>query len=68
MVAKPTGSPDTILVCIRGKPGSGKSSIRDDICRARAFLVCGPTDCRDGAAFVVTRRGSYAGTPAGWCR
>ncbi|MFY1598494.1 kinase [Micromonospora sp. WMMD737] len=33
MVAEPTGSPDTILVCIRGNSGSGKSSIARELRR-----------------------------------
>ncbi|MBM0231445.1 kinase [Micromonospora sp. STR1_7] len=33
MLAEPTGSPDTILVCIRGNSGSGKSSIARELRR-----------------------------------
>ncbi|MFI7302158.1 kinase [Micromonospora aurantiaca] len=33
MVAEPAGSPDTILVCIRGNSGSGKSSIGRELRR-----------------------------------
>ncbi len=33
MLVEPTGSPDTILVCIRGDSGSGKSSIARDLRR-----------------------------------
>ncbi|MER7444536.1 kinase [Micromonospora avicenniae] len=33
MVAEPTGSPNTILVCIRGNSGSGKSSIARELRR-----------------------------------
>lgn len=33
MRAEPTGSPDTILVCIRGNSGSGKSSIAHELRR-----------------------------------
>ncbi|MEU1683958.1 kinase [Micromonospora sp. NPDC005707] len=33
MVAEPTGSPDTILVCVRGNSGSGKSSIGRELRR-----------------------------------
>ncbi|MGW2625930.1 kinase [Micromonospora taraxaci] len=33
MVAEPTGSPDTILVCIRGNSGSGKSSVARELRR-----------------------------------
>ncbi|MGV9211611.1 kinase [Micromonospora sp. RB23] len=33
MVAEPIGSPDTILVCIRGNSGSGKSSIGRELRR-----------------------------------
>ncbi|MCZ7376496.1 kinase [Micromonospora sp. WMMC250] len=33
MLAGPTGSPDTILVCIRGNSGSGKSSIGRELRR-----------------------------------
>ncbi len=33
MAAEPTGGPDTILVCIRGNSGSGKSSIARELRR-----------------------------------
>lgn len=33
MLAEPTGSPDTILVCVRGNSGSGKSSIARELRR-----------------------------------
>jgi len=33
VLAEPTGSPDTILVCIRGNSGSGKSSIARELRR-----------------------------------
>ncbi|WBB70599.1 kinase [Micromonospora sp. WMMD812] len=33
MLAEPTGSPNTILVCIRGNSGSGKSSIARELRR-----------------------------------
>ncbi|MEU6020709.1 kinase [Micromonospora sp. NPDC047134] len=59
MRAEPTGSPDTVLVCIRGNSGSGKSSIAREL-RRRHGRGCALVE-QDYLRRIVLRERDKAG-------